>query len=296
MVVRLAEIFGHPQPPAKVTQKQFDGFQTELEELSRKPWHEIGRDDYWYYLLDLCYVPLQQDLFDYVFPAFLIRWWEGQLNRMGGPESETDFYRAIEHGECFYSRMSDARREAVYAWMTDAYVEGIDAWSGSLSVTHSSGGPDDLHGPMWSLHALGQSVPIIPAIWDQLCQIRTAGRAQFWLVLIAGIAFPPNACPWVPPWTPTEGGGGVYAIGSCADIGHGYLSTNLEFIKSRATAELLASLLNTAVARFIHPVEREWAIAVTERVRVDPTEFHRRLDRFLEFLGKPHLGSATDDL
>lgn len=207
MVARIAEIFDHPSPPAVVTERQFDDCQEELELLARKKWHEIGREDYWCYLLDLCYVPLQRDLFNYLFPPFLIKWWEGQLDQTGGPSSETDIYRAIDNGGCLYTMMDEERRNAVHAWMVDAYIQGVDAWSGRLSTKYNPSASDRLHGPLHSFNAIGSSLPIVAEIWSTLSSPETSGRAQWWLVLITGLVYRPNTCPFIPPWTRVDGGG-----------------------------------------------------------------------------------------
>lgn len=220
----MARIFGDPSPPRKITEKQFDDAQADLVATASKPWHQIDQSDYWHYLLDLCYVELQQDLFDYLFPAFLIKWWEGQLDRRGGPESECDFYRAIDHGEVFTKMMGETRRNEVFHWIVDAYMDGVDAWDGHLSVAYVKDGPDNLHGPLWSFNALGQSVPVLSALIERLSEVSTIGRAQWWLVLGSGILWKENECPAIPSWTPVGGGGGVYLTGSAASIfDHGYL-------------------------------------------------------------------------
>jgi hypothetical protein len=295
MVRRLVEIFGDPKPPAKVTEDQFDGFQKELEALARKAWHEISREDYWYYLMDLAYVPLQQDLFDYLFPALLIRWWEGQLDRTGGPQGETDFYRALYKGEVIYRMMDEDRRRAVLTWIVDAYEEGVDEWSGKLSTVYNPNGPDNLHGPLWSFHALGQSLPVIPQIFPRLASIKTEGRAQWWLVLLTGLAYRTNTCPYIPPWTPVGGGGGVYVLESAtAAYDNGYLPQNLELIRSALTVPLLLSMLSTAKERLSGPIKRDWAEAIESRIHENRQQFARRLTLFLEYLGEHDLGGRQD--
>ncbi len=201
LVRRLQEIFWHPKPPMKVTQRQFDGADKALHVTAGKRWDEIDPSDYWHYLLDLCYVELQPDLFDYLFPAFLIRWWEGLLSRRGGPESECDFYRAIDKGSVFHKMMSLARREQVYAWMVDAYMEGVENWGGNLSLNYDPKSGDELHSPLAAFHALGQSVPILPEVFERLVSGKSIGVSQWWLVLGIGIAWDENQCYAIPPST-----------------------------------------------------------------------------------------------
>lgn len=297
MVVRLTEIFGNPVKPKTVVQEQFDGAQLDLESTAAKAWHEIDQSDYWHYLLDLCYVDLQPDLFDYLFPAFLIRWWEGQLTRMGGPESECDFYRAIDRGNVLAKMMDEVRREKVLAWMVDAYMEGVAAWGGHLSVVYDSHGPDNLHGPLWSFHALGQSVPISASILDRLSDIRNEGIAQWWLVLAMGLAWKDNECPPVPPWTPAEGGGGIYVVGSAASIyDHGYLEENLRAVRAQLTVETLVERLNESIELFgPSSPHGNWARETLRVIQGDQNRVAERLNRFHHLLSLPDLGGILDD-
>lgn len=293
MVARLKSVFGNPFPPRHVSQKQFDGAQDALIKTAAKGWHEVDRSDYWHYLNDLCYVDLQQDLFDYVFPAFLIRWWEGQLNRLGGPESECDFYRAIDHGQVLAKMMSESRRQQVLAWIVDAYIEGVDAWSNKLSVMYNAHGPDDLHGPLSSFNALGQSVPVTQPILQQLSDISTIGRAQWWLVFATGIVWNENECPAVPEWTPGGGGGGVYIAGSAASIfDHGFLPENLEAIRSFLDYDRLTVMVERSFHQIPSFPHGDWAQMTWEECLTQPQRIAKRVANLIHLLGLPNLGGV----
>lgn len=293
MVARIKSVFDHPLPPRHVSQQQFDGAQDDLIRTAAKGWHEIDQSDYWHYLHDLCYSDLQQDLFDYLFPAFLIRWWEGQLNRLGGPESECDFYLAIDHGRVLTRMMSESRRRQVLAWIVDAYMEGVDAWSNKLSVAYISHGPDDLHGPLWCFNALGQSVPVTQAILQQLADISTIGRAQWWLVLATGIAWNENECQAVPEWTPDRGGGGVYVTESAASIyRHGFLPENLEAIKSFLDYDRLRDMLERSVDLIPSFPHGNWAQMTWEEYLTHPKRIATRIGNLIHLLGLPDLGGV----
>lgn len=291
MVVRLKRIFGDPVPPSRVTQEQFDGAQVDLERTAGKPWHEIDQSDYWHYLNDLCYVDLQQDLFDYLFPAFLIRWWEGQLSRQGGPESESDFYRAVDRGELLTKMMSETRRELVLDWITDAYIEGVDAWSNHLSVGYVPEGPDDLHGPLSSFNALGQSIPVIKEILSRLEDVSTIGRAQWWLVFAAGLVWNENECPAIPKWAPGRGGGGVYITMSQASIyDHGFLPENLQAFRSRVSCAKVTRLLEQCTALMPSVPHGAWAQATLEELLSRPQRIEARLAKLIQYYELPDLG------
>lgn len=291
MVTRLKKIFGNPESPKFVVQKQFDGAQASLEKTSRKAWHEIDQSDYWHTLLDICYVDLQQDLFDYLFPALLIRWWEGQMSRKGGPESECDFYRAIDHGQVFIKMMDSSRSKEVFSWMTDAYLAGIDEWSGKLSVAYDPNGANDLHGPLWSFHALGQSVPITHLIVKGPGEVSTEGRAQWWLVFATGLVWNENQCNELPIWTPESGGGGVYITESEASIfDHGFLTPNLHAACEFFTMERVRKCLEMSVDLIPSFPHGDWAKLALEEFWADPQKIEIRLQNYLKLLALPNLG------
>lgn len=293
----MTEIFNHPKPPAHITETQFDRCQVELEAIARTPWHELHACNLVYYLEDLSYEDLQRDLFDYLFPGFLILWWEGQVSREGGPEQGKDFYDALDQGRILEKMLDDHRRTAVLEWMVDAYLEGVDAWSGQLDLARRPHGTtNDLHGPLESFHALGQSVPIIPDIWPRLADVRTAGRAQWWLVLAAGLAYKPNECPFIPKWTPLVGGGGVYVLQSAASIyHHGYLAANLQVVRENLSRQLVEQMLGEAGILLVHEAEKAMASLVLAAIREQPDRLERRIARFLELLGAPDLGGVMAD-
>jgi len=296
MVARIKSIFGNPKPPERITQVQFDGAQQALVRTSSKPWHEIGQEDYWHYLNDLSYVDLQPDLFDYLFPAFLIRWWEGQLNRLGGPQSESDIYFAIDQGQVFEKMMDDLKRRQVLTWMADAYIDGVDAWSGELSVIYDSQGPNNLHGPLWSFHALGQSVAITRSLLESLSNVSTIGRAQWWLVLGSGLVWNENECPAIPAWTPHGGGGGVYVTESDASIfDHGYLAENLRAIGKFLTYERLCTHLGESAQVIPSSSHRDWAKTTWQECVTQTPRIERRIARLIQLLGLPDLGGVRNE-
>lgn len=296
MVSRLLQIFDNPKPPVRVTEQQFDMAQDDLVASSKKPWHEIDRDDYWAYLMDLCYVELQQELFDYLFPALLIHWWEGQLSRFGGPEAEADIYRAIDQGQVFMKMMAPERREAVLQWMNDGYIEGVDAWGGKLSVHHDQTGPNDLHGPLWSFNAIGQSIPITGDILARLTDVCSVGRAQWWLVLSSGLVWNDNEVPFIPAWTPDGGGGGVYVQESEASIyDHGYLPDNLESLRRILSYDQVLGSMSESANLLRDTGHGVWADNVVEELRRDQKTIETRIDRLMRLFSLPDLGGVLFD-
>jgi hypothetical protein len=297
MVARLKRIFGDPLPPRRVRQKQFDGAQADLIRTAAKPWHELDQLDYWRYLNDLCYVDLQQDLFDYLFPGFLVRWWEGQLNRLGGPGGVPDIYQAIDHGQLLARMMNEPRRQQVQDWMSDAYIEGVDAWSNNLSVVYNPEGPDDLHGPLSSFHALGLSVPVTRVILRRLGEVSTIGRAQWWLVFATGIIWNENECPAVPKWTPDGGGGGVYLTATDASIyKHGYLGENLDAIKAFLDYDRLIQMIERSAEQIPSRPHGDWARVTREECLAQPQRVEARITNLINLLWQPEFGLDLDNV
>jgi hypothetical protein len=294
MVKRIQAIFDWPEPPSEIIQIQSDNAQEELNALARSRWHEM--DSWWPFLADLTEIDsviIQTDLFDYVFPPLLIRWWEGQVNRMGGPHSSYNWYQALATG-CLYSMMDDRRRDAVLDWMVDAYMEGVDAWSGQLSVHYNPNGPDNLHAPLQFFHSIGSSVPIARQILTRLGEVETAGRAQWWLVLITGIAYPANTVPAIPPWD--GGGGGIYVNESYHEFCNGYLEVNMEAVTEAFAPDVLIAKLDRIGPLLVRPFESQWLSDLAAHIDADRGRFSRRVNRFLEMLTEHELGGLFPDL
>ena len=284
MMHRLLEIFNHPSPPVVVTQEKFDHFDDELSGTSKKRWHEITMDSDGDYIHDLLYVELQQDLFDYLFPAFLVRWWEAQQTHDDPDRYTWDIYGAFSQRHVLTTMMSPERRSALMAWMVDAYIDGVDLWSGRLTVDPYGDKSDRLQGPLEAFHALGYSVPITRPILERLCDVTTEGRAQWWLVISSGIAWNENECPFITPWDPDRGGGGIYVLESAASFSKGYLEENLVAMTEVFNVQSIQNILGLSELMFQKDFEYNWIRAVQTRLAQDPRLHQRRIERFLKCL------------
>ena len=279
LVRRLIEIFRQPGPPAVVTERQFDDDQDGLERLARKQWHQVIPDDYWCYLMDMAYVSLQPQLFEHIFPAFLIAWWEGQLSRLDGPEAETDFYYALDRGQVLETMLHESRREAVLDWMAEAYLDGVNAWTGPL-VLEQTGDPVP---PLNSFHALGMAVPVSARILLGLVRGSGRGIAKWWVVLGAGIA-----------WYTAEGDF-VLLESSASIYDHGYRAENRAAIAGVLTVKLLLERL-AAAREYLTPAEQTMLAETVEMLQADPTGTEARLRAFLARLAEPQLGGWRPEL
>lgn len=291
MVTRLIEIFDNPTPPKIVSEEQFDNAQEELIKTAGKAWHEIDQDDYWHYLMDLKYVDLQQDLFDHLFPAFLIRWWEGLMSGQGGPDSETDFYAAIDGGNIFNQMMSESRRQKVFEWMTDAYLESIDSYSDEAAVEQKAVGSNTIEWSLGAFNAIGQSVPITKSILSKLSNVSNVGRAQWWLAIASGIIWENGLCPHMPGCNPSDNFSGIsinYTLASIYD--HGYLEENLRAITDFVTSELLLAMLQESAQLLANSPFDEWSMRVMEKASAEPELTASRIDHVFSFYALPELG------
>lgn len=290
MVQRLLEIFEYPRPPRVVVERQFDGEQEYLEALAAKAWHEVNDGDYWCYVLDLAYVELQQDLFDYLFPPFLVLWWEWQLTAIE-PDTGYDFQYSIDRGNVFEKMMSPGRREAVFRWMVDAYLDGIDRWGGHLL---DESRPFSVDGPLASFNAIGQSVPITSALLDELEDVNTLGKAQWWLVLATGLLWDP-AGPPMPGWYANGMEGRVFVNSSTTSIfDHGYLPQNLLAMEQRFSVNYVHRNLTRSFELLKPTIWSEAAQTALSLLEWSPVEMEQRIERYLGVLGYPNLYGGCD--
>lgn len=191
--------------------------------------------------------------------------------------------------------MSPTRREEVFSWITDAFIQAVDAWSGHLDLAHVQNGPDNLHFPIWTFNALGQSAPILPAMWPELTNVSTAGRGQWWLTLVSGLVYAENTDPHIPRWTPEGGGGGIYLNESEASIfDGGYLPENLVFLKDHLTVDLALDKLDQSKAVLVSEADRQWAEDLLNEAAKERNRVNNRLNRWFELLAQPDLGGVVD--
>lgn len=296
-VRELLKIFENPVAPRKVTQRQFDYYDKELRAFAKLKWHEIEHGEYSNYLMDLAYVELQQDLFDYLFPALLAMWSDGLYARINQPNAEVDFYFALWKGNCLATMMPHERRVKVHQFMTCHLVNAIDTSLPSHEAPVS--GMDDSASHSFfldSFNALGQSVAIIEDAWNSLADVRTAGRARFWLLFASGLCFKEDQVPWIEPWTGDKGGGGVYLLSSHASIYvQGYEPVNLDFMRRTLDLKRLESLLQESMLAQIEPFEVERLKTCQGRIESVTSYVERKIQWFLENLGEPNLGGVLEE-
>lgn len=286
MVGRIERIFNHPLPPARVTEEQFDNAQHLIERSAGKKWHEISQEDYWAYLLDLCYVELQPDLFNYLFPSFLVRWWEGLLSAEGGPESECCFYRAIDYGRPIENMLKPPQVTQVYEWMVDAYLEGLEAWAGRLEEDSAAAENHIFYFSVFN--SLARSVPITELLVTKLKRADSKGKALWWLFYASGLAWDEWKCPFF-----EEKYGGVLLRGDVSSIwDHGWHNVNLMWFREAFDPTMPATIIENGAVHLDSPHHKAWSDAVVRILRDDSELVGMRLEILFEDLKKSDLGES----
>ncbi len=282
----MQRIFGYPHAPRKVTQKPVDGWGEEYQALIKKQWHEIAREDWWHYLNDLNFVEkLQQELFDFVFPAFLIIWREGLEQRIYQPATESELFGAIHNGRIFERMMQPGRREEVEIWIVEAFCSQVETIS-AADIDISYGRNEALHFFLWTFNAIGESVIVLDKILERIGTANTPGRARFWIVVIIELCFDHDTIPGMTPWTPTDGGGGISLFESGTEnFDNGFLPRNLDDYCGFLTFDRIQVLLGEMSNVALNALERSLADACIQRTYTQATGVREKLTWYLGNLG-----------
>ena len=140
---RVRRIFGDPQPPRTVWERQFDYFDDEFRHLARTPYDQINFTELWYYHHDLAYVELQSDLFDYLFPVCLMDWHRSLLSNEPCSHGDSDFHYGLHRGNVLEKMVTPERRNTIYTFFRDSFSERLVSERGFIysgSKTPAFGG------------------------------------------------------------------------------------------------------------------------------------------------------------
>jgi len=253
---RARQIFGNPQPPKTVWEKQFDYNDDDLWRLANTPYEKIDFSDLWYYHHDLAYVELQPDLFSYLFPVCLMDWHHSLMQNEPCSHGDSDFHYGVLHGNVFEKMITPKQLASIYEFFRDSFLERLDAERGFIA----DGSKTPAYGWIGRFNSVGLVMPRIDMLWDGWWSLDTPGRAVAALEYCSALMYFNGENPLFPPWTPDRGGGGppIWCNDTLFDI-QGWLPQNIEFIRKTLTAQFVADRVVNAVARLKHEPECEKA-------------------------------------
>lgn len=263
---RLRLIFDDPHPPREIWEQQFDRFDDELRRLALTPWEKIEPRQLGYYLDDLAYVPLQPEIFHYLFPVCLMEWHRTLQRNESFGGGACDFHSAIHRGQILSRMLSPERLSEVLHFFRDSFLNRLDQERYSAEHADSK----QLHGWLSRFNDMALVLPEITPIWNDWWSFATPGRAVAGIIYLSGLLYPQDISfqseehPFIPAWTSKGGGGGPYLISHdllIFDVS--WSQDNLRFLKSQLSVEFIRAKLDLAISVLQGQPEIRWV----ERLR-----------------------------
>jgi hypothetical protein len=283
---RIVNVLGGEAPkPQSVWEAQFDGFDKELRRMAALDWENIPDEDLWYYFHDLTYVELQPDLFRHLFPKCLRYWHETLFRNESVERGDSDFHRALVHGQIAEKMPSKTEREALYDFFRDAYLDRIEAERGFHYDQSDSGTSANA----WILrfNSLGMVAPVIQRIWEPWWALDHPGKAVCAVMYSSGLVYLKGENPIYGVWTPEFGGGGPYLTEADTPIFHSaWRDDNLAFLRETISVNYIIHKLDQAALVLSDCPEAALArrVSVEARTRLDVIEI--RIGDLLENLSR----------
>ncbi|WP_406699102.1 hypothetical protein V5E97_09505 [Singulisphaera sp. Ch08] len=250
---RARGIFNHPRPPESVWERQFDDSSYQLERLARTRYDQIDFGDLRYYYLDLAYVELQQDLFNYLFPVCLMHWHASLMQNQECSHSDSEFHQGVLRGNILEKMVTPQQRDAISEFIRDSFLERLDAERGFAY----EGEKTPAYGWISRFNSVGLIMPGIDLLWEPWWTLDTPGRAVAALQYCSGLMYLEGENPLFGRWTPGQGGGGPCLWENDSLIPDvGWKPENLDFLSKTLTAEFVEDRVVKAVARL--EGEPEW--------------------------------------
>lgn len=243
---RASSIFGDPQPPKFVWERQFDYFDDALQKLATTPYKEIDFGDLWYYHHDLAYAELQPEVFAYLFPVCLMDWHITLQANKSCSHGDSEFHYGLSNGNVLEKMTTASQRQQIADFFCDSLLERLDLERG----LHVSGSGATAYGWMFRFNSLGLIMPIIPNIWKAWWALETIGRAVAAVQYLSGFIYYDGENPVFEMWTPDKGGGGPYLCGNDSLIHNkGWMTQNTDFLASVLTLKFVEEHLKHAAVR-----------------------------------------------
>ncbi len=258
---RAQEIMGYPEPPARVTQSQFDGFGEKLVRLAETPYEAMDFSDLWYYHHDLAYMDLQPALFAYLFPACLIDWYETLLANQDCSHGDSEFHYGLKHGNVLEKMLTPEQRQEVYDYFRDGLLDRLDDEAGFVY----EGSKTPAYGWIARLNSLGLLLPDIAPLWEGWWAVPSPGAGVCLFQYASVLMYGEDDNPFFAPWTETEGGGVPTLWTNDSQIfDAGWLPANVEYLRMALTPEAVEAGLERALAALKKRPEESKARAVLD--------------------------------
>ncbi|MDR3324127.1 MAG: hypothetical protein LBS89_07985 [Zoogloeaceae bacterium] len=241
------QLFGNPEPPAEVWEKQFDYCYDELEKLAHKDWRLMDENDLGIYLLDLKYVePLQPDLFRYLFPVCLALWQECLMQERFFEGEACTFLDVLQRGNLFERMMTFDERQAVQDFMSEALIR-------SLGQPRRFASEEVFW--MHTLTNFGALIPKIPEVWTRWWTFDLPGKAVAALMFASLLMYSDTENPIFrsPRFVPR--------VSKVMDyrFDEGWLEPNLAFLHDTLTVDYLQTKIAEAATVLQHEPEGKLA-------------------------------------
>ncbi|HEY7985070.1 MAG TPA: hypothetical protein VID73_12920 [Ktedonobacterales bacterium] len=277
-------IFGNAAPPARVTERQFDGFDAELRALAQTPLDAITPHGLWYYLHDLAAVDLQPDLFAYLFPACLTFWYDSLLRNQDSAQGDAEFHAALARGRILQTMVTPAQRERILDYLHDGFLDRLDLERGFNTAA--------VEAPAFSwmrrFNSLALVVPLIERLWTAWWRMETAGQAVAALLYASALMYRRGENPLFPalPHSPASGVPPLWENDS-ALFDDGWLPENLAFLRRTLTVEYLGQQVAAAARRLTGEPEEEMAAVLARDYELRANVVASRGSSLLDLLAQP---------
>ncbi len=288
---RSRQIFNNPSPPKIIWEKQFDSFDKELQQISQKHWKDITDDDLWYYLLDLAYVDLQPDLFNYLFPVCLNFWYKTLMNNESANQGDAGFHYALHREKILESMVTQKQKKEIYEYFHDGFLNRIEQERGFIY----SGSSTPAYAWIQRFNSLGYIIPI-NTIWTNWWNIDSLGKAVSILMYASGLIYTKGENPIFAKWTPSKGGGGPYLTESDSDIyDSAWLKENIDFLQETLSVQYIQRKVQLVATLLEKEPEVEIATKIANDTLKNSDILEIRIEDLIINLSRPNLEDTWDD-
>lgn len=281
----LIRTFGDQSPPREISQIQFDGDHAALERLALAS-ENVREEDWGAYCLDLQYVSLQDDLFRFVFPKFLLEWRRALLmgEREGIGRLDGAMTRPRYEGGWLLDEMANAeQREVVWDFVATTILDRID----QEQLLNHRGSQATPYVWVHAANAAGCWVPRIDHILMAMMEGLTVGRAIAWIEYVACLIYREFENPVFEPWKSDEGGGPPNLGEFRGGQGARWLPANIDALESRLQLDRLEAATRGAIQRLHDHPQRSIAIGVLEGLLDVPDRVRSRVETLAAWLRAP---------